>query len=123
MDECHCGRPVAGEDEWERPGPAYRFMCEECATVRCDVDPSACPYRGESKMEDRTTAIIGEAQVLLDSIGEGDVTLSSSSDGTAAVIGLLEVVMGQQSMLLQILERAAEAQHLLSKPLDPLDGG
>jgi hypothetical protein len=39
---CHCGRPVFVNDAIE-PG-FTRGLCEECDTVRCDVDPSQCPY-------------------------------------------------------------------------------
>ena len=46
-DLCHCGRKVAVEvdpEQYLQLGPGPRYMCPECLMVRCDVNPSNCPY-------------------------------------------------------------------------------
>jgi hypothetical protein len=43
---CHCGRLLVVHSD--STGDYTRGMCEECDAVRCDVDPTACPFRGET---------------------------------------------------------------------------
>lgn len=43
LPTCHCGRLLAYG--FDGDPTHHRGMCEDCDAVRCDVDPSQCPYR------------------------------------------------------------------------------
>lgn len=48
-EHCHCGRPVVyHSDDATNQQSWTRGLCEQCDAVRCDVDPTQCPFRKQS---------------------------------------------------------------------------